>query len=97
MHEPNLVSLSLSAFLAVLVVLSFLAIAIRLLAFVFRERAATSAAPAHPPADVAAGAAGVASDAGDAALIAALHAVIARQRPGARVLRIDETTPRRAS
>ena len=94
MHEPNLVSLSLSAFLAVLVVLSFLAIAIRLLAFVFRERAATSAAPAHPPADVAAG---VASDAGDAALIAALHAVIARQRPGARVLRIDETTPRRAS
>ena len=100
MHEPNLVSLSLSAFLAVLVVLSFLAIAIRLLAFVFRERAATSAAPAHPPADVAAGAAGaagVASDAGDAALIAALHAVIARQRPGARVLHIDETTPRRAS
>ena len=91
MHEPNLVSLSLSAFVAVVVVLSFLAIAIRLLAFVFRERGATSAPPAHRPGDVDTG------TAGDAALVAALHAVIARQRPGARILRIDETTPRRAS
>ena len=91
MFEPNLVSLSLSAFLAVIVVLSFLAVAIRFLAFVFREPASTTVAPAQRPADAAMDAAG------DAALVAALHAVIARQRPGARILRIDETTPRRAS
>lgn len=95
MIEPNLVSLSLSAFVAVLVVLSFLAIAIRFLAFVFRERepavAATAVtAPVHPTAAAE-------GSGGDAALVAALHAVIARHRPDARVVRIDETTPRRAS
>lgn len=38
MNEPNLVSLSLSAFLAVLLLLSLLALAIRALAFLFRDR-----------------------------------------------------------
>ena len=38
MNEPNLVSLSLSAFLAVLLLLSLLALAIRALALLFRDR-----------------------------------------------------------
>ncbi len=38
MNEPNLVSLSLSAFVAVLLLLSLLALAIRALAFLFRDR-----------------------------------------------------------
>ncbi len=38
MNDPNLVSLSLSAFLAVLILLSFLALVIRVLGHVFREQ-----------------------------------------------------------
>jgi len=38
MNEPNLVSLSLSAFVAVLLLLSLLALAIRALALLFRDR-----------------------------------------------------------
>lgn len=91
MLEPNLVSLSMSAFLAVLVVLSFLALAIRGLAIVFRVRTVPSAEPERRPEPT------VPEDAVDAALVAALHAVIARQRPDTRILRIEETTARRAS
>lgn len=89
MTDPNLVSLSFSAFLAVLVVLSLLALAIRALALVFHERVPAPVAPSLEPAASA-------STAGDPALVAALHAVIAQQRPGARIARIDETTPRSA-
>jgi Na+-transporting methylmalonyl-CoA/oxaloacetate decarboxylase gamma subunit len=93
--DPNLVTLSLSAFLAVLVVLSFLALVIRGLAFVFRERgpAATAAGAAAPtgaaPAD--------AHTTVDAALVAALQATLARQHPGHRVTRIEERPTRGAS
>jgi hypothetical protein len=83
MTDPNLVSLSFSAFLAVIVVLSFLALVIRVLALAFRE-------PLAAQAPAAAGAA-------DPALVAALHAALQWHEPGYRVTRIDETTPREPS
>ncbi len=43
MNEPNLVSLSLSAFAAVLILLSVLALVIRGLAYAFAERAPSGA------------------------------------------------------
>jgi hypothetical protein len=79
MTDPNLVSLSFSAFLAVIVVLSVLALVIRLLAFAFRERLAL-----QTPASTA--------GATDPALVAALHAALQWHRPGYRVTRIDETS-----
>jgi Na+-transporting methylmalonyl-CoA/oxaloacetate decarboxylase gamma subunit len=86
MSDPNLVTLSLSAFLAVLVVLSFLALVIRGLAFVFHERAPvatagptrTAAAPRDTHATV------------DAALVAALQATLVRRHPGHRITHIEE-------
>ncbi|TVR92640.1 MAG: hypothetical protein EA416_06780 [Trueperaceae bacterium] len=84
MTDPNLFSLSFSAFLAVIVVLSVLALVIRFLAFAFRERLVAQAPAA-------------AEGASDPALIAALHAALQWHRPGYRVTRIDETSAREPS
>ncbi len=84
MADPNLVSLSLSAFLAVIVVLSFLALVIRLLAFAFRERLAAPAPAAT-------------EGASDPALVAALHAALQWHRPGYRITRIDEAPPKEST
>jgi len=84
MTDPNLVSLSLSAFLAVIVVLSVLALVIRFLAFAFRDRR-TVRTPAAT------------EGAADPALVAALHAALQWHRPGYRVTRIDETSAREPS
>jgi Na+-transporting methylmalonyl-CoA/oxaloacetate decarboxylase gamma subunit len=96
MNEPNLVSLTLSAFVAVLAVLSFLAVVIHVLAYVFRARspAGAASAPAATTDRAHAPRAAHGSE-DDAALMAALHAVIARRRPGECIVRIDETTARR--
>ena len=94
--DPNLVTLSLSAFLAVLVVLSFLALVIRGLAFVFRERGPAATAPGSAASPTAAAPADAHSTV-DAALVAALQATLARQHPGHRVTRIEERPTRGAS
>lgn len=88
MNDPNLITLSLSAFVAVLVVLSVLALVIRALAFVFRAPPVAARGP-----DPAA----ATTSAGDAALVAAIHATLAQHRPGYRVTRIEERTTRGAS
>lgn len=84
MADPNLVSLSLSAFLAVMVVLSFLALVIRVLAFAFRV-------PVAAPAPAAT------EGPSDPALVAALHAALQSHRPGYRITRVDEAPPQEAT
>ena len=90
MHDPNLVTVSLSAFLAVLVVLALLALVIRALTLVFPGAPAPVATPAPRAPATGAGT-------GDAALVAALHAALARHRPGQRITHIEERTTRGAS
>lgn len=91
MTEPALWTLSLQAFSAVIVVLTLLAGAVRLLTIVFH---APTPAPAAAPvaAPVAAPAPGRAEDAGgsDAFVLAAIHTAVQRAHPGARVTRVDE-------
>ena len=94
MNDPNLVTLSLSAFLAVLIVLSVLALVIRGLTIVFHPSAAPPPTPEAGGGDAAHEAR---SSVLDAALVAALEATLAQQHPGHRVTRIEESTMRRAS
>lgn len=84
MNEPNLLVMCLNAFLAVLVLLSLLALAMRLLIAVFP--------PACRPAAAAPGAAPARG--GDHALAAAIAAAVQAAVPGGRVTRI-EATPKR--
>jgi Na+-transporting methylmalonyl-CoA/oxaloacetate decarboxylase gamma subunit len=85
--EPNLFSLSLSAFVAVLMLLSLVALVIKGLALVFRERQSAEAGEAMsvpvvpPPSQV------------DAPLVAALHAALAHSHPHHRIVRIEEASP----
>ena len=81
MDEPNLVSISLSAFTAVLVLLSFLALVIRGIAYLFQERSAATVSAPEPSAR-----------AGDPALLAALHAATHQRFPGHRITTVEETT-----
>jgi hypothetical protein len=101
--EPNLVSLSLSAFVAVVVLLSVLALVIRGLAFVFRDAGATAeAATLLADASARSWASGAPSPSSappgaaprlDAPLVAALHAALARSHPQHRIVRIEEESP----
>jgi hypothetical protein len=98
--EPNLVSLSLSAFVAVVVLLSVLALVIRGLAIVFRDAAATAEAAAtvtdagmRPGGAPPVGAPPVGAPRLDAPLVAALQAALARSHPQHRIVRIEEESP----
>lgn len=81
MDEPNLVSISLSAFTAVLVLLSFLALVIRGIAYLFQERSLPAGTALTPGAR-----------AGDPALLAALHAAAHQRFPDHRITTVEETT-----
>lgn len=83
MDEPNLVSISLSAFMAVLVLLSFLALVIRGIAYLFQERSPAVAVLTTPEPS---------ARAGDPALLAALHAAARQRFPDHRITTVEETT-----
>jgi hypothetical protein len=88
MNEPELWSLSLQAFAAVLVVLGLLAAAVRALTFLFRP-------PPPDPSVAAAPRAG--GDATDPFVLAAIHAAARQVDPDAVVVRIDEVPEGRRS
>lgn len=96
MTEPALWTLSLQAFSAVIVVLTLLATAVRLLTLVFQApppapvAAPVAAPPAGPAPGRADGAGGTDAGGTDAFVLAAIHAAVQRAHPGARVTRVDE-------
>jgi hypothetical protein len=73
--EPNLLIISITAFIAVIVLLAILAGVIRLLTTVFPAGPEKVKGPEGP----------------DAALLAAIHAASAHAYPGMRVTNIEET------
>jgi hypothetical protein len=80
MNEPSLLVMCLNAFVAVLVLLSVLALVMRLLLIVFPASGAA----------VTAGHGGDAHGGGDPALAAAISVAAQMVVPGARVTRIEE-------
>lgn len=91
MNGPELSTLSLQAFVAVLGVLSLLALAVQLLTTVFRAPAPTGPAdprPAEPPSDASAPVDRSAT-AHDPFVQAALHGAVRQVAPNAVVARVD--------
>ena len=84
MDTPELWTLSISAFAAVMLLLGLLAVAIRLLTLVFPSP------PAVPVAAAAGAPAGAPAGAIDAPVLAAIHAAVQRVLPGARVSHVEE-------
>jgi len=83
LDQPALWTLSISAFTAVMLLLGLLAVAIRLLTWVFAAPPPVAAAP------VAAGAPPAAPGAADAPTLAAIHAAVQRLLPGGRITHVS--------
>lgn len=88
MSQPELWSLSLQAFAAVLVVLGLLAAAVRALTAVFPPPGVAPAVPAAPHAD---------GDASDPFVLAAIHAAARQVAPDAVVVQVAEVPEGRPS
>jgi hypothetical protein len=87
-NQPELWSLSLQAFGAVLVVLGLLAAAVRALTALFPPPPVEPSAPAAPPAG---------GGASDPFVLAAIHAAARQVAPDAVVVRVDEVPEGRPS
>jgi Na+-transporting methylmalonyl-CoA/oxaloacetate decarboxylase gamma subunit len=85
--QPALWLVSANAFAAVVVLLTILAVAIRLLSVAFPERAAPPRMPPAPPSSQAPPRDAAALD---APTLAALQGAVQRALPGGRVVRVED-------